>query len=493
MNKLLLALVSMFFVVSLYTQDIRTPFERQLSVEEMAEDIRVLRSSLTHIHPGLYTYAEEAEVEQFFQTLQASASEPMTEMQFYHEVGLLMELIGDVHTDIEPSSAFYDLLNAEWALFPLSVIWLEEKLYVSHNLSSDTSIERGEEIESVNGIEADSLFKLLRRYVPRDGQNLTSPNAVLSGLYGGFRNYYASLFGHPDRFDLVLKSEHGQERSVTVDAERYEVIFERARPFQLSDKRRDNQQLSFSIDGDIAVMTVRSFHPGKIRAYGQKHRRFFAKAFRSLERSGIGSLVLDVRGNGGGHESVFMELFSYLCSEPFITYEELSAITQTIPHPEHFVDAEEVVALEMEATNLVEGPAGRWLVADDPSLLPFEPQQPHFSGALYVLIDGRSSSATGDFAGLLRKHQRAVFVGEELGGNSWRNTAGATLTLELPHSRINVIIPTLLYVIDTATPNNGRGLMPDHNISRDIRAYLEQEDPALDFIVEHLLSIEGTN
>lgn len=112
-----------------------------------------------------------------------------------------------------------------------------------------------------------------------------------------------------------------------------------------------------------------------------------------------------------------------------------------------------------------------------------------FQGEVYVLINEKSASASGDFSGVLQHFDRAKFVGTETGGNANTNTAGTTVRLVLPHSKLEVVIPLLRYTIENDTDNEGRGVLPDYPAPYSVEDLIEGNDQVM-VAVRRLLGLE---
>jgi hypothetical protein len=75
------------------------------------------------------------------------------------------------------------------------------------------------------------------------------------------------------------------------------------------------------------------------------------------------------------------------------------------------------------------------------------PLEPTFEGDVYVLTNGRSFSATGEFTSVAHYHGVARFAGEEGGAGYYGNTSGFVPTLTLPNTGIRVGIPMVRYTM----------------------------------------------
>ncbi len=456
---------------------------QKIPLGSLLKDFTILKFNLKNVHAGLYNYYSEKEFDSIFDTFESTLKDDLMPLEFYQKIGPLIKAIGDAHTEIEPPESFYDALNKEWPVFPISIKWLNNKLYVIKDFSNENLTLPGDEIVSINGVPSQEVFRNIRKYVPRDGKNLTGPNHTLSGIFGQFRNYYASLYGTPDTFRLQIIKRNGNAETITVAGLKYRAIFDKYDKESTNLKSKAAQKpLQFKIEDNIALLKVKSFHPGQIKEARQNFKKFFRRAFKQIARSETKKMIIDIRGNGGGHESVCIELFSYLTDTPFRAYRQLNTITNKIPDPECYVEQDEIAYLEQWANKKLTRKGNLFLVTDEIGVQYSTPQKPTFRGELLILIDGKTASAAGDFSGLVKKTRNsAVFIGEETGGNPYVNTAGTRLTLLLPNSGLQIIIPTLLYTIEKKTANNGHGILPDYPINLHIDDVLSKNDKVLEF------------
>jgi hypothetical protein len=94
-----------------------------------------------------------------------------------------------------------------------------------------------------------------------------------------------------------------------------------------------------------------------------------------------------------------------------------------------------------------------------------------------VLINGNSFSTTAELLSHLHARRRAVFIGEEAGGEYTGNTAGWFAELTLPHSGVQVSIPLASYLLGVPAPViPGRGVMPTHSVRYTIAQRMAGRD-----------------
>ena len=120
------------------------------------------------------------------------------------------------------------------------------------------------------------------------------------------------------------------------------------------------------------------------------------------------------------------------------------------------------------------------------------PSKKIFKGKIYVLMNGYSVSAAGEFIGHLKNAGRAVFIGEEAGGNPVMFTGGQTLHVDLPNTHVTGFIPLNLVEVNVKLKNTGHGGIPDYEIKPGIAEILKEKDVQMEFALR-LISDSHTN
>lgn len=127
----------------------------------------------------------------------------MNEQKFFSLITLLHEKIGDDYTMFLPSEAMTDHNNAKGKFLPLNLTYIDGKLYVAENCSADSSIERGEEVISINGEKTDTVISQLMARQIRDGYNQTYLTWILNHYFAAC---YQFVYGQPAKFLLELRN-----------------------------------------------------------------------------------------------------------------------------------------------------------------------------------------------------------------------------------------------------------------------------------------------
>jgi C-terminal processing protease CtpA/Prc len=188
--------------------------------------------------------------------------------------------------------------------------------------------------------------------------------------------------------------------------------------------------------------------------------------------------VIDVRGNGGGSDDFGKLLAAHLLEHPFDYYAALEINAPSFS----FLRYTNQPDWRMPEDRVRPNARGVYDVLGHPNLGLQQPVVPVYGGAVTILIDGGSFSATGEFTSVIHHAGRATFVGEESGAGYYGNTSGPSALLTLPHTGVRVRIPFMRYssAVSGYAPED-RGLIPDHEVTPTIDDLLAGRDPVLAF------------
>ncbi len=117
------------------------------------------------------------------------------------------------------------------------------------------------------------------------------------------------------------------------------------------------------------------------------------------------------------------------------------------------------------------------------------PSKSVYKEKVYVVTNGLSFSATGEFTSFLKNADRAMFIGEEVGGNTNQNVSGTTVMLTLPNSKIRIRIPMELFKLNVSHEKTNHGVIPDYYVRPSIIDKLTGKDLEMAFILNMIKKI----
>ena len=328
----------------------------------------------------------------------------MPQLEFAKSIAFVISSIEDGHTGTNLSRLLMNYYSENKKMFPVYVYFINKKAYVLCSRIKELPAES--EILSIDKKPISEIEKTLLQYLPSDGKIETKKNQVLNN--GAFCFLYNWIFGNKNSFTVRYKTKQGQIKTAKINAE-FVKDFECDNGNELSNKK--DLQLDFP-EKDIALLTIKTFDENRLERK-LNFRTFLETSFKKIDSGEVSKLIIDLRGNAGGTDAYGALLYSYLTNKPFKYFYSIESTTKKIP------------------------------VEEDSLLGVLQPQSNSFNGKVLFLINGLCFSTTADFCSIAKSNNRGKFIGEETGGAYYGNTSGQTSKVELPDSKINIIIPKL--------------------------------------------------
>ena len=380
-------------------------------------------------------YSTAQEVESFFVRLDRDVERITSERELYARLAPFAEILKDGHTALQRSEAV-QRAAADTKLLPFELYLLDNRLWVLRSRIS--AVPAGAEIVSIGDEPAVSVVRRVRSAEPRDGNSESGPRFTLSRRFR-FARLLTALDGEREVYPLGVRRDGAAE---VVNVEVPSVTGRSLQEWAAS-AQSAGDVLSLANVQDVPVLTLRSFGAGL--------ETRLREAVRTVVQQKSATLIIDVRGNGGGMDALGLQLFAHLASGPFQYYRALRVRVDSIERP----------------------------FTGHPNLGTHQPDAVNFRGRVVVLMDGGSFSTTAEFLAAVRASGRATFVGEESGGAECGNTSGRSAMVTLPHSGLLLHIPLVRY--ETAIPcdGRGRGILPDVAVPVTVQDLLAGRDPQM--------------
>lgn len=449
-----------------------------------------MRKGLESGHPGLYWYTPKAQLDSAFEATAQAINKPMTEVEFRRLLDPLIEMVHCGHTNVRGSRGFERWRKHHTPKdFPLSVFEVDNRIFVSSNLSNQPELYKGKEIVKIEGRPALDAYQSLRKIVISDGYNQTFKNTT---ILNNFPMYYRYWYGEKDTYEVTVLDSLQQEKNYTVQRKKEEKklkavampvksaapVTGQIRPAEpVMTKIYDSRSASLSIssrDSSLALLDLNTFSMGN-------YRKLYRKLFRQIERNHIQHLVLDLRNNGGGKVAASNLLMRYLMNEPFQAYQSVESLPSKKEYNRY--TNERMARLVMMKVISRKMDDGRHVIRSATRVQ--KPKKKHgFQGDLYILTNGGSFSASSITAANLQFWKRAVVIGRETGGGRNGCTAWAIPYMTLPESQVRIRFPLFKALTAVTDPNQGRGVMPDHPVAFTSMDFMGNLDPDMEKVYE---------
>lgn len=465
----------------------------QLTVEQALQDFDVLRKALEEAHGGLYRYNSKSETDKYFAALRARITAPLSDRAFRALIADVIARGRDGHARLEYDSVTTAGLTSR-PLLPIRVALEDERMVVvSNDTPSDSTIIPGMEVLSINRRSPKVLLEALLPLIPGDGFIMTGKRARFA------RNLPQNLFLYVDSsttFKIVARSTEGKSASATLVG------------VNAAERAKNNNPINAAVrasmaalNGEAGNVTLSMHAPAsggsptiariKVRAFdGASFNDDVDAAIRTAREQSARSIILDLRGNGGGVDLYGAYLVSRFLTQPFRYFDRihLSTIAPTFAtwKASTFEELRNGTVPDANGGHLVKASLHAGVEMQPPAEKPF-------TGSLIVLIDGESFSTTADVAATLHHHKRARFVGEETAGGYSGNTSGLNAQITLPNSKLRLKIMMYdYYNAVSAAPTGsamwGRGTIPDEIVTRRMSDVLNRTDAPLSRAIAMLSS-----
>lgn len=486
MKKTVLSIVSLLLCA--YTAVNTYNPQRKFPPSLLREDFFVFRTALEESHPGLYTFHSKSYMDSVFQDAFLQLDKEKTETEFVRVLAKVVSQIGCGHTAVTVSDDFWDFfLLKDSVLFPLQIKFIDKKMYVREDLTMTNGFPLGTEIVSVNGKPVDELVKVMFPMIPADGLIETSKYIQLDV---DFPFYYASLVETPKTFLLNYILPSGEKKTLSVKALPLPVLKKNFREIlrkRNAPSEAKNLRLRIFSDSSIAVLTIHTFSKDVLNANHEKFKSFIDEAFERIEEKKIKDLVIDLRWNTGGEDTYAGFLYSYIADSLYRIYRDNFITTQKrFSYPE-FLD--KPYRYNMFKWKAVKNAAGQQELK---FLKMHSWQRPrkefHFYGNVYVLMNGGTFSAASSFCSMASNYRRALFFGEETGGEYYGCNGNKYPVVTLPNTYLKLRFALVKNIYDVkGYPVRGRGVMPDFPVSRTLEDFKNNKDTELKYVIDHIL------
>lgn len=434
--------------------------EPTFTVDELQEDLSFWRNHLETKHPLIYLYRSKSEVDYFFDSLNTAIDHPMTEIQFFKHIAPVSWFLCDGHNTILPSKEMMDEMRKTKLLLPFDLRYFDGRLHVVRNLSDNLEIKDGDEVKSINGVDVSEMRSKILHLVPKEGNNDQLGIGVLNDL---FRFYYHILYGFSDVHQLTIQSADDSQKDFSIRSRNLNDI-RATRTLRYPNSRRVRRGIHFKeLDGGKnALLTISSFDQATLKRANQRFRPEIRKIFKQLKKSNTSNLILDLRDNSGGNPDFVKVLLKHLFDQRFEQAREFRVVKN--PDEEAFYERTKK----------------KWLPGF--GIGKYSPAHNHYDGEIIVLHDENTFSAGVEVLSVLRKYERATFLGTESGGNPVVMGGFIVKTdWKLPNTKLQFSSGTHCTLYRELEKNTGRGIIPDNEIKRSLEDVLSNRDACLEY------------
>ncbi|WP_152001050.1 MULTISPECIES: S41 family peptidase [unclassified Imperialibacter] len=410
---------------------------------QVKEDLQFLIGSIEEFEPALYGY--NPDFKEKTDAVIRSVVSDMSVLAYFSLASKIVSLANEGHFNLGDWSdvAHKGFVDNTYKYMPLSVMVIDDRIFVWINSANSEELQRGDEILSINGRASADIIASMLPYIPSDGHIETYR---LKSLTMGFPWMYYLYVEQPESFAFEYKRQ-GQRSTVTIEAltrEGWTANYQQRKSAAPEEATGVKQVYEFDIKGDVAVLTLKDFTRSLVEKHDLEAGKLYEEIFEQLKTSQVSSLIVDLRDNTGGRNEFADDLI------PFIMKEAGKGLFKTTES---------------------------WKGKKKDYSLP-KMDKLAFDGAIYALVNGRTYSAGAEIARYLKEYGNATVIGEETGTRYEGFAAGSTQSIVLPNSGIRIGIPRyhLAFPPSSSQKTSNRGLLPDHEVRYTIEDLMNEKD-----------------
>jgi hypothetical protein len=449
---------------------------------DLRGDVAILREAYGALHPGLHRYASPSRVEAGYQRLAAALTDARDVGEQFLALNRFTAAVKCGHTQPNPfnQSDAIEAAILRPRRLPFAFQWLAGEMVVTWS-DAATALPRGARILGIDGRGAADILRQLLPLARADGSNAGKRIAQMgvSGQdrYETFDIAYALLFGSPGDGVLIKAVLPGETAPRRIEV----ASLPGGEPrLPTPDSRSDAPLWTLDrLPDGVLKLTMPTW-----ALFNSKWdwQAFLADALD--EAAGARTLIVDVRGNEGGLDcgDAILRRLVRQDTRP-LAYRRLTRYRRTPAHLNPHLDTwdrsfrdwgEEAVGPDAE---------GYYALRDEPDdpRAVIRPDGKPVRGRVHVLTDAICSSATFQFAQVIKDTGIATLAGTTTGGNRRGINGGAFFFLGLPASGLEVDLPLIGRF--PVTPQPDAGIEPDLPVSTTAADIAAGHDPVLERVL----------
>jgi len=416
-------------------------FEQILTPQELQADLDQLKHDLTAVHPNT-SQGLPQQLEEGFTAAQDEANGEMTVGDFSIMASKLVCMLGDAHTSVS--------LGLADSLLPADIKVIEGRLYALAGMN----LNPGDEILALGGVTTAEILDFAQQVIPAENPYWRQYRLSSILTKAAFNQMGAKMDGN----DIVAEIKRsGEASSVTLT---FGQSFSRPVP---GDKKQfvlgDDTSYGYYLDTENSVCHFKL----STCQYTQDYLDFLKAMFEEIQDKGIENMVVDIRGNPGGHSGVVDEFLRYIDTDTYKSYGCTRRMSKAAAEQRGYIVS------WGQFTNK----PNQWKTSKATEQL--------FSGDIYALVDGGTFSSGNWFGVILQDNNIGTIVGEPTGNAP--NSYGDVLLFQMENSKLRYAISYTQWVRPDETRAEDIALYPDYPVNYTIDDYVQGRDLAMEEVM----------
>lgn len=458
-------------------------------------DIALLGDILRTLHPGLYRYQSPSAMERSLEQLSKAWVANADLAERYLNLSRFLATIKCGHSY---ANFFNQKKTVQAALFerqtrvPFTFRWLGSQMVVLQDQSGTASLPPGSIVHAINDIPAADILARLMAFARADGNNDDKRRALLSATGGDeieTFDVFQGLLGHqndasgydtPTRTFRLRVRLPGAKTDTIVNLPALTLL--QRQSFMRAVDYRGNEPVWQWTMRDDGLVVLRMYGWG---LYNSSWDWAGWLNDRLDGLNGAKGLIVDIRENEGGLDCgdlILARLAGRDITKP--KFNRLVRFVKTPDHLNRYLDTWDDSFRDWSG-KIEAKQGGFYRLKQDAESMITPAASKKLNVPMAVLTSAQNSSATFQFAQLVKQLRLGTLVGEVTGGNQRGINGGAFFFARLPDSGIEFDVPLIGYFPEGKMPD--AGITPDIAVAMTAKAIESGDDPQLQAAVQHLL------
>lgn len=451
--------------------------EKLFSPDELKTDIRFLVKTLQNIHPNLYAAASKEKFYQDVEALEQELTEPITRLEFARKFIPIVTRLGDGHTSVYfPQEERSEFLKQGGKVFPFEVLIRNNRLFITTNYSSDSTLSGIVEVTSINGLRTPELLDKLRPYVSAE-LDLYRDIRIQRSFRGLL--WYVLGFCGDYEVELVIDGQPLKRHVEGITSTQFQTA---ALHRSVNQHVLKPYSLTITSEG-FAIIDFRSMTDKK------RFARFLDSAFQVIRNENIQHLAIDLRNNGGGNSQLGDMLFNYITDKPYrqVDRMEVKASKEMKSYFRqryvkwYMYPLMPFAVFNKQARHYAFGRPGKIQVVEMKKLIKPKTEPLKFRGQPYLLVSHYTFSSANMLAAAFACYNMGTIVGEETGGVL--EAFGDVIPIQLPNTKLAAGCSYKKFV-HPCSDDTLRGVKPDVEIAAEPLELVSGRDPVMEYLKE---------
>ncbi len=430
--------------------------DKLLSHKEIKEDLDTIFSAICEIHPNPYFNISKKEFDVLKIKAYNKINSSMSLNDFWKLTSPIVAKLGDGHTNLQMPNGewLYHIYSNKKVILPLELYIINDCAIVRKNIS-DSPIENGDYILSINGIPTKKIINDFATYI--NGELRHFKTAIMERE---FPQMLFVIYGFKSPFNVDIKDSQGKVKEYElegVDKNTYD---------KMKANLRDHN-FHFDEIPELKASIIK-FNNFEMR---NEFDKFLKNSFTKIKAKKYRYLIIDLRNNGGGASIIAEDLLNYITNKPyrFFSGGQAKVSKYTIKYAQKEISNEK---LSIDSTYSVK------ITAKAPPK-----NSLGFRGKIFILISNYTFSTASGFAAVIKDYEIGTLVGKETGGLP--SCYGDSWPVTLLNSNLILNVSWKYFIRPNGdTTYVHHGVMPDIYVKTTAEDLHKNIDPVMEKVKE---------